>query len=75
MPQIALIHDKWTDEKIEEMSLDDLRKFRFNDLIILHGIKYNIIETKRVPATMSSHNDTFFTFVYVEKSSEQRTAI
>ena len=51
------------------MSMDDFRKECPKDSIIINAINYRIVEMKRMPETNGSHNDTFFTYVYVEKSS------
>ena len=46
----------------------DFGKECSNDSIMINGTTYWIVETKRIPKTNESHNDTFFTYVYVEKS-------
>jgi len=68
LTEIARIHDKWTNKKLAIMSMDDFRKECPKDLIIINAINYRIVEMKRMPETNGSHNDTFFTYVYVEES-------
>ena len=68
MTEIVRIRDKWTNKKVATMSMADFSKECSNDTIMIIKITYRIVETKRIPKTNESHNDTFFTYVYVEKS-------
>ena len=68
MTEIVRIRDKWTNKKVATMSMADFNKECSNDTIMINKITYRIVETKRIPKTNESHNDTFFTYVYVEKS-------
>ena len=75
MSEIVIVYDKWTDKKLAKMSLEDLRKKRSDETIVIDKIQYKIVETRRVPKTEESHNDTFFTYVFVESPLKTRDAI
>ena len=67
MAEIVFVFDSKTNERILEMSLADFIHLCSDRIIRLEGHKYKILSTERIPATDSSHNDTVFTHIYVEK--------